>query len=111
MQSGMLWYDGDKQKTLAKKVAEAALYFRKKYGRTPDMCLINAKDVEKLPADTPSQVDVDGRKVDIRSWKGIVPGHLWIGFQHEPEPQPVPVEPVKSDAVAAFERHAQQVRA
>lgn len=109
MNSGMLWYDGEKQKTLDRKVTEAALRFKKKYGRTPDMCLINTKDSKKLPEGTSNQVDVGGHTITICSWKGVVPGHLWIGFENEPEVvQPEPKEaPVKSDVVSAFERHAQ----
>ena len=111
MHYGMLWYQSNPKMTLAEKVTEAALYFKKKYGRTPDMCLINTKDAAKLPAGTPNQVDVEGRTVHIRSWKGILPSHLCLGYDTEPV-RPEPKEaPVKSDAVSAFERHANKVSA
>ena len=76
MPYGMLWYEGDKNKPLAQKVTDAALYFKKKYGRMPETCLINDKEAAKLPADTSDEVNVDGRIVKIRSWHGIVPKHL-----------------------------------
>lgn len=103
MNVGMLWYQGNPKMTLAEKVTEAALYFKKKYGRTPDTCLLNTKDLEKMPTLESNQVDVDGRTITIYSWKGIVPGHLWLGFEQGPEP----VETQESPA-DAFIRYAKE---
>ena len=34
MDTGMLWYDDDRQRTLEEKVRRAADYYRHKYGQT-----------------------------------------------------------------------------
>ena len=41
MNVGMLWFDDNQTRTLEEKVRRAAAYYRKKYGRKPDLCLIN----------------------------------------------------------------------
>ena len=40
---GLLWFDDDKKTTLAEKVKRAADYYKAKYGRSPDTCLVNDK--------------------------------------------------------------------
>ena len=72
MQAGMLWFDNDKKTTLTAKVKEAADYYRKKYGRSPDLCMVNPSMIpEKKP---------ESGKIAIRSYQPILPGHLWIGI-------------------------------
>lgn len=41
MNNGMLWFDNDPATTLPAKVARAADYFRRKYGRVPDLCMVH----------------------------------------------------------------------
>ena len=41
MLSGMLWLDTDTQRTLEEKVLRAARYYEEKYGRLPQLCLVN----------------------------------------------------------------------
>lgn len=72
MQAGMMWFDNDKQRTLAAKVKTAADYYQKKYGRRPDLCMVNPK---MLPEKSP-----ETGKVTIRPYQPILPGHLWIGI-------------------------------
>ena len=72
MQAGMMWFDNDKNTTLVTKVKTAAAYYRKKYGRTPDLCMVNPSMLpEKLP---------ESGKISIRPYQPIVKGHLWIGI-------------------------------
>jgi hypothetical protein len=40
MHTGMLWFD-DSQITLNMKIQNAMEYYRKKYGRVPDLCLVH----------------------------------------------------------------------
>ena len=72
MQAGMMWFDNDKQTSLAMKVKTAAAYYRKKYGRSPNLCMVN-------PSMIPDEIPKDG-KVSIRPYQPIVNGHLWIGI-------------------------------
>ena len=41
MLSGMLWLDADNRRTLEEKVLRAARYYEEKYGRLPQLCLVN----------------------------------------------------------------------
>ncbi len=71
MNVGMLWYDNDPQTALKAKIDRAADYYRRKYGRLPNLCLVN-----------PSMLgDKHGPagKVSVQANRAILPGHLWIG--------------------------------
>ncbi len=72
MHAGMLWFDNDPKTTLTAKVSKAADYYRQKYGRTPDLCLVNPR---MLPEKKPPE-----GKIAIRPYQPILPGHLWIGI-------------------------------
>lgn len=72
MQAGMLWFDNDPKTTLAAKVSKAANYYHKKYGRTPDLCMVNPKML--------SEKNAEGQKISIRPYSHILPNHLWIGI-------------------------------
>ena len=72
MQAGMMWFDNDKKTSLTAKVNTAAAYYRKKYGRTPDLCMVN-------PSMIPEQMPKDA-KISIRAYQPILSGHLWIGI-------------------------------
>ena len=72
MQAGMMWFDNDKKTTLAAKVNKAAAYYRKKYGRSPNLCMVNPKMLDE-------KAKLEG-KITIRPYHPIVTGHLWIGI-------------------------------
>jgi hypothetical protein len=74
MNVGMLWFDNDKNTALAAKVERAARYYRQKYGRSPDLCLVHPT---MLAEDLGQQAQPD--RVALRSNRLILPGHLWIG--------------------------------
>jgi hypothetical protein len=68
----MLWFD-DSQTALHIKIQKAADYYHKKYGRTPDLCLVHPS---MLKNDLP-QYD----KITVRSYRPVLPGHIWIGIE------------------------------
>lgn len=72
MQAGMMWFDNDKSTSLSAKITKAAAYYQKKYGRTPDLCMVNPNMID-------SKDKLDG-KITIRPYQPIVSGHLWIGI-------------------------------
>lgn len=72
MQAGMMWFDNDKKTTLAAKINKAAAYYRKKYGRSPNLCMVNPKMLDEKDK-------LDG-KITVRPYQPIVTGHLWIGI-------------------------------
>ncbi len=72
MQAGMMWFDNDKKTTLSAKIKTAATYYRKKYGKTPNLCMVNPS---MMPDDLP-----EDEKMTILPYQPIVSGHLWIGI-------------------------------
>ena len=79
MNTGMLWFDNDPKTALAAKIQRAADYYRHKYGRDPNLCLIHPG---MLPADekVENEKPMIG-KVMVRPYRPVLPGHLWIGVE------------------------------
>ena len=76
MNVGMMWFDNDPKTALAAKVTRAAEYYRAKYGRIPDLCLVNPAMLEKSGAEPPP---VHTSRIAVRAYRPILPGHLWLG--------------------------------
>lgn len=72
MNVGMLWLDDDRNRSLDEKVSRAVEYYRDKYGRMPEMCLVNK---EMLAEE--KQVG----KVSVQPWASILPHHFWVGMK------------------------------
>ena len=77
MHTGMLWFDNDPATTLSVKIQKAADYYRKKFGRMPDLCLVNPAMLEK------DQKKLELGKLTIRSYRPVMPDHLWIGVEDQ----------------------------
>jgi hypothetical protein len=75
MNVGMLWFDNNPKTALLAKVHEAAEHYRAKYGRMPDLCLVN-------PAMLPEQ-QLQEDKILIRPLRSILPGHFWLGVDEK----------------------------
>jgi len=80
----MLWFDNDPKTALTTKIEKAAGYYRQKYGRNPNLCLVhpsmlggnntlNNKEMLRC-------AQHDNCKIDVRPYRPILPGHLWIGI-------------------------------
>lgn len=72
MHTGMLWFDDDQKSTLETKIKKAVEYYQKKYGRTPDLCLVHPSTMEgqQLP-----------ENMTVRPYRPVLPGHIWIGIE------------------------------
>lgn len=81
MNAGMLWFDNDPKTALTAKIERAVDYYRHKYGRDPNLCLIHPsmlpKD-EKMGSDPP-----ETGNVVVRPYRPVLPGHLWIGIEDQ----------------------------
>jgi len=77
MKTGMLWFDNS-QSTLTVKVTKAVDYYKRKYGRQPDLCLVHPSI---LATGLPFPEPVKG--VKVRPYRPVLPGHIWIGFEDE----------------------------
>ena len=79
MNVGMLWL-AHASESLTENVRKAAAYYEKKYGRTPDLCLVHPS---MMGSESEPVNEVGG--VTVRSWRPVLPGTLWIGVDLEPE--------------------------
>jgi len=68
----MLWFDNS-QIALDVKIQKAIDYYRRKYGRTPDLCLVHPSMLK--------DTKLDERKITIRPYRPVLPGHIWIGVE------------------------------
>ena len=87
MNTGMLWFDNDPKTALSAKIERAVDYYRHKYGRDPNLCLIHPSMVEtpaseggKGKAAGPTN---NGSGVIVRPYRPVLPGHLWIGVEEK----------------------------
>lgn len=71
MQEGMLWYDDDDKRTLEEKVRRAADYYRNKFGRSPDLCLVNPRALNGR--------SVEVAHITLRAASNILMHHFMIG--------------------------------
>lgn len=72
MHTGMLWFDNS-QSALDIKIKKAVDYYHKKYGRTPDLCLVHPSMLQ--------DADVGKEKITVRAYRPVLPGHIWVGVE------------------------------
>ena len=77
MHTGMLWFDNS-QTALNIKIQKAVEYYHKKYGRTPDLCLVHPS---MLDTQEKNQRTVEINKLTVRPYRPVLPGHIWIGIE------------------------------
>ena len=77
MHTGMLWFDNDPKTTLSVKIQKAIDYYRQKYGRQPDLCLVHPSMMDA------GQKQMELGKLVIRSYRPVMPGHIWIGIESQ----------------------------
>lgn len=73
MNEGMLWLDDDKRLSLEEKVQRAADYYRDKYGRVPNFCLVNTA----MLLGEEAQVGV----IQVRPAGNVLPNYFWLGMK------------------------------
>jgi len=69
----MLWYDDDKTRSLAEKVAQAAEYYTGKYGNQPTACYVHPSALE--------ETEVVENGVAILPANHVRPNHFWVGVE------------------------------
>ena len=89
MNTGMLWFDNDPKTALTAKIERAVDYYRHKYGRDPNLCLIHptmlpTMDEKDKPATGKAAGPVNNASgIKIRPYRPVLPGHLWIGIEEK----------------------------
>ena len=76
MEIGMLWYDGDPSRCMDEKVERAAAYYRNKYGRSPNLCLIHPQTADPPAKDS-------NTTIEIRLSHLVLQDHFWMGIRPE----------------------------
>ena len=74
MHTGMLWFDNS-QTALNTKIRKAIDYYHKKYGRSPDLCLVHPSMLKDS--------DLEVERITVRPYRPVLPGHLWIGVEDQ----------------------------
>lgn len=80
MHTGLMWFDNDPQTELAVKIRKASDYYSKKFGRRPDICLVNPSMLDDQEVETVGERD---QQITVRPYRPVLPGHLWIGVEEE----------------------------
>lgn len=68
----MLWFDNDNKADLATKIQRAASYYHSKYGKAPNLCLVNPRT---LGSNT-----WKGNGIEIKTTRSVLPNHFWLGI-------------------------------
>jgi hypothetical protein len=79
MKTGMLWF-GNPKKPTGERIAEAAAYYEKKYGRKPTLALVHPS---MLDGSAPDGMNFESDGFAIRTYRPVLPGHIWIGIADE----------------------------
>lgn len=75
MHTGMLWFDNSPDRALKIKIQSAIDYYRKKYQREPNLCLVNPGMI--------SDEDMKLGRLTVRAYGPVLPHHLWIGVEDQ----------------------------
>lgn len=82
----LAWFDADRKKPVAQKIAEAHERYVAKFGRQPRVCLVNPEDAIADPS------------IELRPLTNIGRHCFWIGADDVEE---VPAQPVPAPVIAA----------
>jgi hypothetical protein len=80
MHTGLMWFDNDPRTTLTVKIQKATDYYKRKFGRLPDLCLVSPGMLGENQLDAALE---HGGKITIRPYRPVLPGHLWIGIEEQ----------------------------
>jgi hypothetical protein len=78
MNIGMLWFDNDNKADLATKIQRAASYYHTKYGKAPNLCLVNPK--------TLGMDSWKGNGIEVKATRSVLPNHFWLGVNNQAKP-------------------------
>lgn len=82
MDIGMLWFDKDPSIPFSGKVERASEYYRRKYGKHPDICYVHPQTVGNgfSVEEEEDELQVGGLVVQIND--RVLPHHFWIGIRN-----------------------------
>jgi hypothetical protein len=91
MDIGMLWFDNDNNADLSAKIKRARTYYRKKYGKNPDLCFVHpcmlpGKVIQNRDSSSSSNGNGKAYKtegVELRPTNSMLPNHFWLGINQK----------------------------
>lgn len=83
MNVGMLWFDNDSKSDLTAKVTRAAIYYRGKYGNTPNICFIHPSMARVNEEKDSTEQRITAGDIEVRLTKSVLPHHFWLGTQNK----------------------------
>jgi hypothetical protein len=92
MTDGLLWFDDDPRKRLEDKVSRAMVYYERKYGHRPDLCLVhpstfNQGGMQQGDGNDEARRETWVDSVEVRPGRSVMPDHLWLGLdEHSHDP-------------------------
>lgn len=85
MNVGMMW-EINRKLSLSQNVANAAAHYEKKYGRMPNMCIVNPTDMD---GDVKTMTEVVGPQpaatITVQRYRYVVKGVLIVGVDEIPD--------------------------
>ena len=90
MHTGMLWFDNSST-SLEDKLQKAIAYYEAKYGRSPDLVLVHPSMLELGPVYPGGVLEMslgDEKKINVRPYRPVLPGHIWVGIEDKETEQP-----------------------
>jgi hypothetical protein len=73
----MLWFDNSKE-SMGTKIAKGIEYYEKKYGRKPDLVLVNP---QMWDGGKPKRFQLGN--IWVQPYRPVLPGHIWIGIEYK----------------------------
>ncbi len=73
MHTGMMWFDNSSSPELDLRIQLAADYYRRKFRREPNLCLVNPAAL--------ARGSMQVGRITVRAYRPILPHHLWIGVE------------------------------
>lgn len=81
MKTGLLWFDDSPDRTLAQRIAQAAVRHFQKYGVIPNVCYVHASALGDDGCQVPG--------IEVRPNKSVLRYHLWIGREEQRSEEPL----------------------
>src|SRR3954466_6316447 len=70
----LVWYDSDRKRKLAEKVAQAAERYTERFGAAPEIVLLN-------PTQAGDDEEIAG--IPVRATPLVLPNHVYIGVEEQ----------------------------
>jgi hypothetical protein len=71
----VLWYDDNPKKTVSTKIDEAVVRFTERYGRQPEVCMLN--EIDFAPGEQVSPAHAP--KLRVMHTKSVPTNYFWVG--------------------------------